>query len=486
MNRPWLVRFAGALLLSVSSIAVAAEPDDADQTPEPAAEPPAAAPKPAEPAPASPPPAKEAAAAPAPGSWLEHMGPDTFPGRLRGLYGGSLWLEPDFQGLQWPQNTHTGLGLSANVWIDTGYETIKRGLLFPNTALYLQQGRGVLRATPAYVHDRFFIQGQIEAVGNMCQAANAVCVNSGTFTTDDLSIRIGEWNSWDVRAGRFEGWEVYHLGMGMEPYTLERFGAGMFGIQSQPVLDAPTFYGVSYLQYRPSNGLAIGDIAFHAYPTEFLRIELLARLGTDNDAGGSDTSTGGPPSNYLGGRPVAILDLGWFKLRVGAEYQKITPTTQTITPGTPQIKVDPVALRTQKGAGASVQFVLDPWIEFGLNGAVASQYDGNAFGQQVNETTFTTKSVGGFVNFRPVDPWLVGLGINYTSQLDKNVAANSSVADFTSQLQGFVALQYLLAGQLFIKGDFALARAYFQPSDPTSATWTNNMYTGRIRLLYLF
>jgi hypothetical protein len=49
-----------------------------------------------------------------------------------------------------------------------------------------------------------------------------------------------------------------------------------------------------------------------------------------------------------------------------------------------------------------------------------------------------------------------------------------------------LAVQYLLAGQLFIKGDFALAHAYFQPSDPTTATWQNDMYTGRIRLLYLF
>lgn len=481
-------RLVGALLLffCFSSIAVAAETDEAGPGAEPAVEPPTE-PQPAEPVPARTPPAKEPAAAPAPASWLEHMGPDTFPGRLRGIYGGSLWLEPDFQGLQWPQNTHTGLGLSANVWIDTGYETIKRSSdQLPNTTLYLQQGRGVFRATPAYVRDRFFIQGQIEAVGNMCQAANAVCTNSGTFTTDDLWIRIGEWNSWDVKAGRFEGWEIYHLGMGMEQYTLERVGAGMSGIQSfsTPVLDAPQLYGVSYLQYRPNNGLAVGEVALHLYPTDFLRFELLGKLGTDNAI--ADNSTGGTPSNYLGGRPVAIFDLGWFKFRIGAEYQKITPTTQTITPGTPGMKVEPVALRTQKGVGASVQLVIDPVLEFGVNGAVASQYDGNAFGQQVNENTFTTKSVGGFLNFRPIDPWLVGLGVNYTSQLDKNVAADSGVNDFTSQLQGFVALQYLLAGQLFIKGDFAYARAYFQPSDPTTATWTNNMYTGRLRLLYLF
>ena len=53
-------------------------------------------------------------------------------------------------------------------------------------------------------------------------------------------------------------------------------------------------------------------------------------------------------------------------------------------------------------------------------------------------------------------------------------------------MQGFGALQYLLGGQLFIKGVVGYARAFFQPSDPTVATWTNDMYSGRIQLMYLY
>lgn len=477
---------AAFLLLSISGLAARAEPpedaEDAPTTPE-AREAPEARPAPPADVPARP----QAPEAQPAVTFIEHMGPETFPGRLRGLYGGSLWLEPDFQGLQWPQNTRTGLGVSASIWIDNGYESIKRESdQIPNSMMYFQQGRGVFRATPAYVHDSLFVQGQVELVGNLCQTANSVCASTGTFTTDDLWIRFGEWNRWDLKAGRFEAWEIYHLGMAMDPYTLERLGAGMFGVMSpsDPALEAPTLYGVTYLHDRPTDGFAVGDVAVHLYPTDYLRFELLGKLGNDNYRP-QDTSTGGTPSNYLGGRPVAILDFGWFKLKVGGEYQKITPTTQVITPGTPSVKAPSPAQRIQKGLGGSVQFVIDPIVEFGVSAAVGQQNETDTL-QQLPQNTYTVKSVGGFANVRLAPPFLLGLGVNYTAQTDSNLAANSTVNDFTSQLLGFVAIQYLLAGQLFIKADGAYAHAYLQPSDPTVAAWSNTMYTGRVRLLYLY
>ncbi len=73
--------------------------------------------------------------------YIEHLGPESFPGRLRGLYGGSLWLEPTFDGLQWPYMSHTGVGVSGWFWLNTGYETIKRNLQqLPNSALLLRAG----------------------------------------------------------------------------------------------------------------------------------------------------------------------------------------------------------------------------------------------------------------------------------------------------------------------------------------------------------
>jgi len=423
---------------------------------------------------------------------IEHLGPETFPGGLRGLYGGSLWLEPSFHGLQWPQNTRTGLGLSGQFWVDTGYETIKRDVVdVANSTMYFQQGRGLLRVTPAYVRGRFFIQGQAELVGSLCQTAstaNTVC-NTGTFNTDDLWIRVGEWNRWDVKVGRFEGWEVYHLGMGMESSTFERLGAGMFGTvpsdsdrAPKPPLEAPSLYGVNYLHDRPTNGLAVGNAALHAYFTDYLRFELLARLGADNYQAYGVTSTNA--STYLGGRPTAIFDIGWLKFKVGGEYLKRTPVMQAV--GGDPLKKDPVEGTVQKGIGGSVQFVFDPTVELGFNAAIGSQTQTDTMAKDIPENTYTTKSAGGFANVRFADQWLAGVGANYTEQLDEYLATGSNTNNFTSQLQGFAAVQYLLSGRLYIKAVLGYAQAKFQPSDPAIQVWNNTMVSGRVRLMYLY
>jgi hypothetical protein len=432
----------------------------------------------------------ETPAPPTPGPYVQHLGPESFPGRLRGLYGGSLWLEPSFHGLQWPYLPRTGIGVSGYVWLDSGHEQIDRNQQqIPNSALWYQQGRGVVRLTPTYVADAFFIQGQIELVGNMCQSAaatNVVCQASGTFDTDDLWVRVGQWNRWDLKVGRFEGWEVYHLGMGMEPYTFERLGARNFGVQtlSDPPLEAPLFYGVTYLHDRPTEGLAAGYAALHVYPSSWFRFELLGKLGTDNNV--NDNSTGDTPMTSVGGRPTAILDVGWLKVKLGLELQKRVPISQSVQPGTPGMKLEAAAKLVQKGLGGSVQVIVNPLVELGVSAAIGDQHRENGFAQVVAPETFTTKSVGGFANIKVCRLCLVGLGLHYTAQTDAVLAANSTTNDFTSQLQGFVAVQYLLAGQLFIKPEVAYARAYFQPSDVTVSTWTNTMINARVRLMYLF
>jgi hypothetical protein len=361
-------------------------------------------------------PATQASAA-----FVEHLGPESFPGRLRGLYGGSLWLEPTFHGLQWPYMSHTGIGVSGNFWSDTGYETIKRDLNnLPDSKMYYQQGRGVLRVTPTYVSGRFFIQGQAELVGNLCQTAdtgNSVC-STGTFTTDDLWIRFGHWNTWDLKVGRFEGWEIYHMGMGMDPYTFERLGPGMFGVDNpaSPKLDVPTLYGVNYMQGRATEGLAVGDVALHFYPTDFLRFEVLTKLGADNYQ--KNNATGATASTYYGERDTAILDFGWVKFKAGLEYEKRSAVMQDIgaSPGETMHKKDAVEQTVRKGAGASLQFVIDPIVEFGLNAAIGRQDDQNSMAVAIKENSYTTKSVGGFANVRFTDLLLFGVGLNSQAQ----------------------------------------------------------------------
>jgi len=480
----------------------------------PFAEPPAPPPPDVEPIPATGLTGGGAPATQTPAPAVVHLGPESFPGRLRGLYGGSLWLEPSFDGLQWPYLAHTGVGVSGSFWVDSGYEKIKRDLEgFRSSSMYFQQGRGVLRVTPTYVRGRFFVQGQAELVGNLCQAtnsgvamkpdANTVCMSAGTFSTDDLWIRVGHWNIWDLKVGRFEGWEIYHLGMGMDPYTLERMGAGMFGLdtntnvnQTSPQLEAPSLYGVNYLHDRPTDGLGVGYAALHAYATQWLRFEGLLKLGTDNYRN-EDRATGNPAATYVGGRPTAIFDIGWLKFKIGAEYQTRTPITQD--PAGAGAYKTPVEQTIQKGVGGSLQFVIDPFIEFGLNAAIGrveyTNSTGNIPGMPgypgVLASSYTTKSVGGFANLRVAGLWLAGIGVNWTEQTDGYRADGSKANDYTTHLQGFLALQYLLAGQLFIKAEAGLARAYFQPSEQpippdVNNIWSNYMYSGRIRLMYLY
>jgi hypothetical protein len=66
----------------------------------------------------------------------------------------------------------------------------------------------------------WYVQGQTEFVANGDQSTPQP-LNVGA---DDLWIRTGEWKSWDIQVGRFEAFEVYHFGMGMDVNTLERKG----------------------------------------------------------------------------------------------------------------------------------------------------------------------------------------------------------------------------------------------------------------------
>jgi hypothetical protein len=413
--------------------------------------------------------------------YVEHLGAGAYPGKLRGIYGGSMWIEPSFNGLQWPYMPKSGVGVSGSIWVDSGYEKITRDApQVPPTTMWLQQGRGVLRVTPTYVSGNFFIQGQIELVGNLCQVKSAsFCNDAGTFDTDDLWIRVGHWNVWDLKVGRFEGWEIYHTGMGLDVNTLERLGATNIAVVTNAPsnLDAPRFYGVNYLHDRPSAGMGVGYVALHAYATQALRFELLGELGTDN----SQNNAG---HNFLGGRPSAILDLGWLKLKAGAEYEQMTLGTSQFYDSTLAAMVEKKFSVTKKGLGGSFQIVVDPIVEFGGNVGYGKETHTGDTGIVEAKTTTSTISVGGFVNFRPANLWLLGAGVNWTTQSNSYyVSAN---ADFADHLQTFGAVQYLLARQLFIKGVIGYSRADFQPSDLQISIWSSYMYSARVRLMYLY
>jgi hypothetical protein len=139
----------------------------------------------------------------------------------------------------------------------------------------------------------------------------------------------------------------------------------------------------------------------------------------------------------------------------------------------------------QRGVGAAIQFVLDPYVEFGINGAYALQ-DVVAQDGTINAAaSFDTYSLGAFANGRVVDDLVVGAGLDYTykrdTQFDMTLRRNQ---DF-DHWQTFGAIQYLLFHQLFIKAVFAYALADFSPN-MNAPIFKNEMVSGRLRLLYLF
>jgi hypothetical protein len=431
----WAARAALALIAALSSVARAADPvpDGGDA---PAMTPPAA--------PAAP------AAAPAPGAnFIERLPPSAYPEPvIRGLYGGSLWST--FHGQQWPYYPRTGIGVSGYAWLDSGYERINAPTIPQSTIKeVLQQGRFLLRVTPTYTSGTWFVQAQAELVANKDQTQTQPAV----VDTDDFWIRVGQWQTWDLMVGRYEGFEVYHLGMGLDLNTEERRGA--YDANGGP----PDLYGASFLFYRPGGP---GNAALHLYPFRNLRIELLTQVGTD---GGF---------NALGGRGAAVYDLGWLKLKGAYEYQLETS------------RIDGnKAEKQNRGGGGSVQFVLAPIVEFGLNVgyALVDVFDNVGTPDQGN--SYTKYSFGAFANFQLMTDLLLGLGANDVQVTDTHQDDQGNFGKFKN-LQTFAAVQYYLGRQLMIKVVGAYASADFEPSFPSIPKHTNSMYSGRIRLMYLF
>jgi hypothetical protein len=388
--------------------------------------------------------------------------------QTRGLKHGSLWLT--FHGMQWPyMPSFTGgkrfvIGISGWGWIDNSYEKFgpwgnNNNIEADRIKYWKQQARMLLRVTPTYAIDRdYFIQGQVELVGTGDQLALRSDV--GGADTDDLYVRLGKWRSWDLQFGRFEGWEIFHLGMGLDFNTFERIGAVGTGESAYPI----SYYGVSDNQFRPAG--ASGNLAFHYYPLPYLRFELLGMAGSNLI---------GPE---YGARPVAILDAGWLKLKFGAEYQHIQGLTAT----------DQTDI-TSKGIGGAVQVVLLPHIEFGLNAAQGNVWSIDSSGRFQPTGSFTRSTVGGFANVSngdPRHPLLFGIGSMLTWTEDQNGILPNPI-DKIWLYQGFVAVQYVINDVFYIKlvGGYSRGHWSIGSFDPR-IEFENEVYSARLRFSFYF
>jgi hypothetical protein len=392
---------------------------------------------------------------------VERLPPDAYPApRTRGIYGGSLWMT--FHGLQWPYYPKTGIGVSGYGWVDTAYQQLAPGESLngsPGLAggqvkskSFLQQARVLLRTTPTWSDGNYFMQLQAEFVATKLSTSNS----SFLWSADDAWVRVGKWNTFDVQLGRFEAWEVYHLGMGLDLYTFERLGAtgGTLGLANLYLLDA--------MLYRQDS---VGQGAIHIYPKDWLRFEIGAHYGPE-----------GGGTNTVGVRPVAVVDLGWLKLKGGLEFRDSTAAQE-----------DQKNETRLQGGGAAVQCIVDPYVEFGVNGAYATTDTRRPDGQIDAHMNFHTYSLGGFANARVVENLLVGAGLDYTFQEDQSFDPNVNRNDSYNQWQTFGAVQYNLFHQLFIKAVVAYALANENPTPLTNPTvYKNEMISGRLRVLGLF
>ena len=422
----------------------------------------------------APPPATVASAPPAADTTTSTLSVEVLPGtaypeqRTRGIQFGSLWLT--MHGQQWPYlpaiDGKPGLrfGVSGSAWVDTSYARLElRGPNDTPVKRWTNQGRAVLRASPTYnTGDGWFVQGQVEFVANSDQYL-AGSQNIGGI--DDLYVRVGKWRMFDVTVGRFQGWEVYHYGMGLDLNTLERTGADS---RNSPI-KAPQIYGVSNYWDRPNS--ASGNIAAHVYISDLLRLELLGQVG--NLSGFNNRAI----------RPVAVLDLGIIKAKVGFEWGK----QDKIEDGSKQYN-------TSNGLGGALQLVLNPYVEAGVNGAIGYYDSVNASGLLDERGSTTTKSFGGFANARVIGPLVVGAGVNVTNQenLEVNKRSDDPNGNFGKRsdwnhLQAFGAVQYTFWDRFYIK--FVGAYSTFDHTDRINLNpviFTNKMYGGRLRLMYLF
>jgi hypothetical protein len=386
---------------------------------------------------------------------------------VRGLTFGSLWLT--FHGAQWPYMPpltpakHLVIGLSGWGWVDTAYEAFGPWGANPSAEqsrikYWKQQARLLLRATPTYTFDDYFIQGQVELVGTGDQTISRSDV--GGADTDDLWLRIGKWNRWDLQVGRFEGWEVFHLGMGLDQNTFERKGAVGIGESQYNI----AFYGVTDNQFRPLG--PAGNLAFHYYPLPHLRFEALGMVG----------SLSGPA---YATRPVAILDLGWLKLKFGAEYQHVGG----------QQASDRTDV-TSRGVGGAVQLVFYPHFEIGLNAAQGTIVAFDPAGRQDLKGSLTRTSFGGFANVSNGDrrhPLIFGVGSMFTRNVDQNNILLNGVVDNYWLYQGFVAVQYVIQEQFYVKvvGGYSRGHWLTAGNDPP-IVFDDEMYSARLRFSYYF
>jgi len=197
-----------------------------------------------------------------------------------------------------------------------------------------------------------------------------------------------------------------------------------------------------------------------------IRLELLGQWGNKG------------PVNTMGGRPAIIWDVGWLKVRFAAEYQY----KFAVDPG-------PNYENTEKNRGiaGSIQLVFAPWIELGPNIGRARNdvFDANSHGLNTGASG-DTWSYGGFINIQPIRDLILGAGANVASFTNLHYNTVTMENDRSSNTQAFGAIQYLVGHQLFVKVVGGYAKSHFDRAFSNQNSYDDDMFSVRVRLMYLY
>jgi hypothetical protein len=272
-------------------------------------------------------------------------------------------------------------------------------------------------------------------------------------------MKFGKWDSWDLQFGRFEAWEVYHKGQGLERDTEEDKGA----FDQERTAKLLDIYEVNYAYYRQDG---FGQLAAHLYPTDWLRFEVAGLYGNERK------------SNAYGVRPAGIIDGGWLKLKVAGEWLKKQSED-----------IGGEGWEEKRGFGGSLQFFFDEPgtnlpLQFGFNGAYGMVDVVDVTGKVNEKGSIDPLSLGTYLNLG-VSSASLGLGYNYTRIRDRQYNDQTDDRGVMVHHQGYASIKHsIFVPQATVKLVAAYARADIQPAVGNSRT--NEMYSVRLRLLYSY
>ena len=368
----------------------------------------------------------------------------------RGLPYGSLWLT--FHGLQWPympaaqaRLTLRARRISGWGWVDTSYEKFAPWGHNPTSQLgqdRLLDAAGASRL-PGHAHllaRRWLVHPGPGRAGRHRGSDHPRSADAAAPTPTICGCASASGTS-GTSIGRFEGWEVFHLGMGLDLNTFERGGA--FGPVTAP--DNPPVLRPDR-QSVPSAGRGRQRRPSTTIPAAIFASSSWARWAATPAA---------PPSRHAsGGHPRPRL----AQAQGGSEYQ----TQSNQDAGHEQDRRPRRASAAPFSSSSSRTSSSGSTPRRGRSVSIDNK-DNDADPRPTSREPASAASPTSRTEAPSTRSSSV-VGSVYTHYVDQNNVLSPQVDDYW-QVQNFAAIQYVVFQQLYIKLVAGYARGHWQTDD---------------------